>query len=124
MTPEVLVALISAIATVLAALVTAVWRDGVKSRRALRALHADVAETKYEVKNHHTSNLRDDLDTLVAKVDLVIEGQRRHDALLAQHTEALQSLRSEDRLERQDRLLLEAHVQHIAEEVAHHHAAA
>jgi hypothetical protein len=52
-----------------------------------------------EVKNSHTTNLREDVDAVLGKLDAVIDGQRRHDAEIS-------GLRADMRVERQERLAL------------------
>jgi hypothetical protein len=57
------------------------------------------AVIRAEVTNSHTTNLREDVDKVLDKLDAVIEGQTRHDSEIA-------SLRADMRVERQERLAL------------------
>jgi hypothetical protein len=64
------------------------------------------AATLAQVQNSHTTNLRDDLDTVIVKIDsvaaaadILIKGQSRHDAEIA-------GLRDDMRVERRERLAL------------------
>lgn len=57
------------------------------------------AVIRAEVKNSHKTNLREDVDKVLAKLDDVIEGQTRNDHEIA-------GLRADMRVERQERLAL------------------
>jgi hypothetical protein len=57
------------------------------------------AVIRAEVKNSHTTNLREDVDKVLDKLDAVIDGQARHDSEIA-------GLRTDMRVERQERLAL------------------
>jgi hypothetical protein len=60
-----------------------------------------------EVKNSHKTNLREDVDKVLDKLDAVIDGQDRHDAEIS-------GLRADLRVERQERLALAARVKETA----------
>lgn len=61
--------------------------------------HRRLGVVKAEVKNSHPTNLREDVDQVLSKLDSVIDGQRRHDSEIA-------GLRTDLRVERQERLVL------------------
>jgi hypothetical protein len=65
------------------------------------AMHSrrQMAVVRAEVKNSHSTNLREDVDKVLAKLDDVIDGQHQHDAEIA-------GLRADMRIERQERLAL------------------
>lgn len=62
-----------------------------------------IGEVHAEVKNSHTTNLRDDMDLMHHKLDYLITGQRRHD-------DEISGLRDDLRQERKERLALAARV--------------
>jgi hypothetical protein len=84
--PTVIAAVIAAVASIVTALL------GLWQRRHL-------ADVRAEVKNSHTTNLREDIDRLIEGVDSLMEGQRRHDAEIA-------GIRADLRIERRERLAL------------------
>jgi hypothetical protein len=73
----------------------------VHQRRNTHAIRA-------QVQNSHTTNLREDVDAVLAKLDAVIDGQRRNDAEIS-------GLRADMRVERQERLALAARLQEAAQ---------
>lgn len=63
----------------------------------------NLAEVHDQVQNSHKTNLRDDMDRVLDKLDDVIGGQRRHDKEIA-------GIREDLRQERQERMALAARV--------------
>ncbi|MFE2104301.1 DUF2746 domain-containing protein [Kitasatospora sp. NPDC059463] len=88
--PTVQVALVSAGGAITAALVGVLVE-------LVRRQGSTVAEVRDQVANSHGTNLRDDLDHVIERLGLVLDGQERHNAELA-------SLRGEIAHERTERL--------------------
>lgn len=74
-----------------------------RQSRALGEVRENAREAREQVTNSHKTNLRDDLDRVINALELVLEGQRRHDSELSQ-------LRSDLGQERRERLELEVRV--------------
>lgn len=62
----------------------------------------DAAIAKEEVKNTHTTNLRHDLDGIVATLESIASSQARFEETQNQHTRDIGGLREENRLTRQE----------------------
>ena len=92
-------------ATIAAALIAA--GTGLATTALSVRQHRETLLVRAQVKNSHTTNLREDVDTVLAKLDAVIDGQQRHDAEIA-------GLRADMRVERQERLALAARVKENA----------
>ncbi|WP_263729948.1 hypothetical protein [Cellulomonas sp. SG140] len=97
--PTVQVAIVTGIVTLLG-----YWFQ--RMRSDTKALRKDMAATKYHVANDHTTNLRDDVDRAIAGIDQLVEGQKRTDEILRQHSLSLGGIRDDARFERQERILL------------------
>ncbi|MEU9126573.1 DUF2746 domain-containing protein [Kitasatospora sp. NPDC048540] len=65
--------------------------------RAISEVRDHAQEARDQVANTHSTNLRDDLDRVIAGLDRVLDGQARHE-------EALHDLRREVAHERSERL--------------------
>ncbi|MFJ1932613.1 DUF2746 domain-containing protein [Kitasatospora sp. NPDC088160] len=99
--PAVQVALVSAGGAITAALAGVLVE-------LVRRQSSTVAEVREQVANSHGTNLRDDVDHVIDRLDLVLDGQQRHSAELA-------DLRREIAHERTERLAvaerLDSHLQ-------------
>ncbi|MEU7905897.1 DUF2746 domain-containing protein [Actinoplanes sp. NPDC049118] len=73
----------------------------------LRRQHKALGAVQEQVHNAHGTNLRDDLDKVIAGVDQLLDGQDRHDQLLREHARDIGGLRAELRHERAERLAVE-----------------
>jgi hypothetical protein len=100
MEPGVQVALVTAGGTV------AVAAIGVFAE-LLRRQTATLSEVRDQVSNTHDTNLRDDLDAVMFRIDRVIDNQERHGEALDRHGRELSSLREEVAHERRERLSVE-----------------
>ncbi|MEU0739267.1 DUF2746 domain-containing protein [Streptomyces sp. NPDC006134] len=89
MAPTTVAALISAAGAVAVALVGAV-------AELLRRQHRVMGEVREQVSNTHQTNLRDDLDRVIAGLDRVLAGQTEHSRDIA----ALRADLSHERVER------------------------
>lgn len=98
--PTVQVSLISAAGAVVVALVGVVVE-------LLRRQAGTLSEVRDQVANTHSTNLRDDLDSVMHRIDRVIDNQARHDHTLKQHGRALDAIREEIAHERRERLSVE-----------------
>jgi hypothetical protein len=59
-----------------------------------------ISQIKHQVQNSHETNLRDDVDRVLAGVETLVEGQR-------QHSQEISGLREEVRTERLERIDVE-----------------
>lgn len=73
----------------------------------MRRQSATLTEVRDQVSNTHDTNLRDDLDAVMHRIDRVIDGQERHDEALGRHGRELSNLRDEIAHERRERLSVE-----------------
>ena len=73
----------------------------------LRRQTATLSEVRDQVSNTHDTNLRDDLDAVMFRIDRVIDNQDRHGEALERHSRDLTSLREEIAHERRERLSVE-----------------
>lgn len=76
--PAVQVAIVSAGGMVTAALVGVLVELVRRQGTALSEVRAHAQEARDQVSNDHSTNLRDDLDKVIAGLDRVLEGQARH----------------------------------------------
>ncbi|GIF02236.1 hypothetical protein [Paractinoplanes rishiriensis] len=104
--PSVQAAVVTAIGAVLVALVGIVLE-------LLRRNHKRLGKVTDQVENNHTSNLRDDVDQLLAGVDQLLAGQQAQDSLLREHTRDINGLRADLRHERAERLDVERRVEEV-----------
>ncbi|MFE9924257.1 DUF2746 domain-containing protein [Streptomyces sp. NPDC005774] len=72
-----------------------------------RRQNVTLAEVREQVSNTHETNLRDDLDSLMFRIDRVIDGQERHGEALDRHGRELSHLRDDLAHERRERLSVE-----------------
>ncbi|MFF8845490.1 DUF2746 domain-containing protein [Streptomyces sp. NPDC015127] len=100
MEPGVQVALVTAGGTVVVAVI------GVFAE-LLRRQTATLSEVRDQVSNTHDTNLRDDLDSVMHRLDRVIDNQTRQNEALERHGRDLTSLREEIAHERRERLSVE-----------------
>jgi hypothetical protein len=91
--------------TIAAAIIAAA--SGIATTALTVRQHREVVMVRAQVKNSHTTNLREDVDKVLDKLDAVIDGQTRHDSEIA-------GLRADMRVERQERLALAARVKETA----------
>lgn len=73
----------------------------------MRRQNATLSEVRDQVSNTHDTNLRDDLDSLMHRIDRVIDGQERHGEALDRHGRELSHVREEIAHERRERLSVE-----------------
>lgn len=97
--PTVQAELIAAAGAVLLAVLGMVAAELRRQGRTLRRTAADAAEARDQVANTHQTNLRDDLDGLTQRLDLVLSKQDSTD-------EQIGALRGELAHERAERLAL------------------
>ncbi|MEU9605469.1 DUF2746 domain-containing protein [Streptomyces sp. NPDC048057] len=91
-------------AALVGVLVELVRRQG----NALSAVAEDVSVARDHVANTHDTNLRDDIDSLMHRIDRVLDGQAHHD-------EALRDLRRDIAHERLERLAVSKRLdQHVS----------
>lgn len=106
--PDVQVALITAGGVLGTAYLGLVGERLRRQTVALAEVREHSQETRDQVSNSHSTNLRDDLDRVINGLDRVLDGQERHE-------EALAALREEMAHERRERLALATRVDdHIA----------
>lgn len=113
--PTVQVALVAGFASIVVALLGLLAEGMRRNHNALRAVKRDTRGTREQVENSHATNLRDDIDVLIDKVEKVadaaghlLEGQR-------QHGRELGHLRKDAQQERQERLAADERIdRHIA----------
>lgn len=74
---------------------------GLINDRKIRRQSSRISDVHEQVANSHTTNLRDDLDRVIEGIETLVDGQRRHD-------DDIGSLRDDLRVERQERLAMEA----------------
>ena len=102
MDPVILVALITTLGGVIVALI-GFWGKVTEIRDHTK-------EAKEQVKNSHTTNLRDDMDAIHEDVRAALE-------LLKQHSKEIGGIREDIRQERDERLVLskrlDAHLTHL-----------
>ncbi|MGW2541548.1 DUF2746 domain-containing protein [Kitasatospora sp. NPDC001574] len=105
----VMVAMVSAGGAVTAALVGLVVELLRRQGAAIAEVREHAQEARHQVANSHGTNLRDDLDHVIERLGLVLDGQERHG-------EELASLRREIGHERAERLAvaerLDSHLSH------------
>ncbi|MET8111171.1 DUF2746 domain-containing protein [Streptomyces prasinus] len=81
----------------------------------LRRQNATLSEVRDQVSNTHDTNLRDDLDAVMFRIDRVIDNQGRHGEALERHSDDITALRVEIAHERRERLSVEDRLDdHIA----------
>ncbi|MEU6056993.1 DUF2746 domain-containing protein [Streptomyces sp. NPDC047097] len=91
------VALVTAGATVLVALLGIAAEFLRRQSHALTEVAAHAQEARDQVSNTHSTNLRDDLDSVMHRIDRVLDGQERHGDVIA-------ALREDIAHERRERL--------------------
>ncbi|AUG87210.1 hypothetical protein KGG77_gp58 [Streptomyces phage Omar] len=97
MEPSVQVALVTAGGTVCVALVGVVIEMMRRQGNAISEVARDAREARDHVANTHDTNLRDDIDSLMYRLDRVIDAQETHGRELA-------ALRQDIQHERRERL--------------------
>ncbi|MEU8327301.1 DUF2746 domain-containing protein [Micromonospora sp. NPDC048839] len=100
MEPPVQAAIVTACGTVSVALIGVVVELLRRQHKRLGEVKAHAAAARDQVQNSHTTNLRDDIDRVLAGLDQVIETQR-------QHGKDIGGLREELRTERIERIDVE-----------------
>lgn len=95
--PSVQVAMVSAGGAITAALVGVLVELMRRQGAAIAEVREHAQEARHQVANSHGTNLRDDLDHVIERLELVLDGQDRHG-------EELSSLRREIAHERVERL--------------------
>ena len=110
---QIIVAFITATGAGMVAFMEKFRRDSKSQKEQIAALREDTAATRYHVQNDHKTNLREDVDRVMEGVNRLIEGQGRHDAMLATQSVAIQSIRDDLRVERIERINLERRVDDI-----------
>lgn len=73
----------------------------------------NASATREEVTNAHSTNLRDDLDTVLHGLDQLLDGQAHQDQALRQHGAEIAGLRAELLHERDERLTVEKRLDQI-----------
>ncbi|QPB09625.1 hypothetical protein CPT_Spernnie_021 [Streptomyces phage Spernnie] len=97
MDPSVQVAVVTTGGTVCVALVGVLIEMMRRQANAMSEVRENVQVARDHVANTHSTNLRDDLDAVMFRIDRVIDGQERH-------SEELTALRNEINHERRERL--------------------
>ncbi|QAY15848.1 hypothetical protein SEA_TINABELCHER_25 [Streptomyces phage TinaBelcher] len=95
--PAVQVSLVTAGSTIGVALIGVLVELARRQHNALSAVAEDVQVARDHVANTHTTNLRDDIDSLMHRIDRVIDAQEVHGRELA-------ALRQDIAHERRERL--------------------
>ncbi|WP_329793893.1 hypothetical protein V1227_18980 [Lentzea sp. DG1S-22] len=75
-----------------------------KTDKKLTAVKTDTAAARAQVQNSHSTNLRDDVDKVIARLDAVLAGQARHDEALREHGQEISGLARDLSHERAERL--------------------
>ena len=107
--PTVQVAIITGLSGLLAALIEALRRQG----KALGEVRDHAENTRTQVENSHPTNLRDDVDQVLDRLDRVLDGQARHDDALRQHGAEIGGLRRDLSHERAERLAVADRLDHL-----------
>ncbi|WP_394615873.1 hypothetical protein JNUCC0626_40085 [Lentzea sp. JNUCC 0626] len=72
--------------------------------KKLNEVKEHTAEARKQVQNTHTTNLRDDVDRVIERLDAVLAGQTRHDEAFREHGQEITALRRDLSHERAERL--------------------
>ncbi|MGW7434731.1 DUF2746 domain-containing protein [Streptomyces sp. NPDC054849] len=104
MEPTVQVALVTAGGTVMVTLLGIAAEFLRRQNKSLSEVREHVQEARDQVANTHSTNLRDDLDSVMYRIDRVLDGQTRHDEALREQAEDIAALRSDIAHERRERL--------------------
>lgn len=116
--PTVQVSLITAGGTVGVALVGVLVELVRRQGNALSEVAENVQVARDHVANTHDTNLRDDLDSVMYRLDRVLDGQARHDEALREQKREISELRRDISHERVERLAvserLDKHVSTVA----------
>lgn len=120
--PTVQVSMIAAFASVIVALLGLLAEGMRRNHNALRAVKKDTRGTREQVENAHSTNLRDDIDTLMEKIEKVaevantlVEGQHQITIRVNQLRDDQHASRVDQAQERQERLAADQRIdQHIA----------
>ncbi|WP_432078668.1 DUF2746 domain-containing protein [Streptomyces sp. YPW6] len=102
--PTVQVAVVTAGGTVLVTLIGIAAEFLRRQTRAINEVREHTQEARDQVANTHSTNLRDDLDSVMFRIDRVLAGQKRHDTALRQQGAEIAGLRSDIAHERRERL--------------------
>ncbi|MEU9057826.1 DUF2746 domain-containing protein [Streptomyces sp. NPDC048430] len=102
--PTVQVAAVTAGGTVLVTLIGIGAEFLRRQTRAINEVREHTQEARDQVANTHSTNLRDDLDSVMFRIDRVLAGQERHDTALRQQGTEIAGLRSDIAHERRERL--------------------
>lgn len=106
--PTVQVALVTGVFGFLAALLGLLVEAMRRQRTAIKEARRNAEATRAQVQNDHTkTNLRDDVDQLLAGMEQVLKGQERHDETLHQYDRELDTVRRDLHQERDERLAVE-----------------
>lgn len=127
--PTVQVSMIAAFASVIVALLGLLAEGMRRNHNALRAVKKDTRGTREQVENSHSTNLRDDIDVIVEKIERVAEiaeglaeGQQNMTIRVNQLRDDQHASRVDAALERQERLAaddrIQEHIKSVAETAA------
>lgn len=114
--PTVQVALVTGVFGLLAALLGLLVEAMRRQHAAIEDARRNAEATREQVQNAHSkTNLRDDVDQLLAGMEQVLKGQARHDDTLQQYDRELDTVRRDLHQERDERLVVERRLdEHLA----------
>lgn len=120
--PSVQVSLVTAGGTVGVALLGIAAEFMRRQAKAITEVAGHAQEARDQVANTHSTNLRDDLDSVMYRLDRVLDGQARHEESLREQGREISELRSDIAHERTERLAvakrLDQHVSTVASATA------
>ncbi|MCY0933621.1 DUF2746 domain-containing protein [Streptomyces sp. H34-S4] len=102
--PVVQVSLVTAGSTVGVALLGIAAEFMRRQAKAISAVAEHAQEARDQVANTHDTNLRDDLDSVMHRIDRVLAGQALHGEALSRQGEEIAGLRQDVAHERRERL--------------------
>ena len=107
--PTVQVALVTGVSGLIAAVGETLRRQN----KALGEVREHAETTRTHIENSHPTNLRDDVDQVLTRLDQVLDGQTRHDEALRQHGQDINGLRQDLSHERAERLAVAERLDHL-----------
>jgi hypothetical protein len=105
-------AIVITVITSVFALITAFGVELIRRQnKRLTEVHDASRAALTQVKNNHSSNLRDDVDDLLDGLAAVLRGQDRHDSMFRRQSSDIRRISSELRAERREREALAERVE-------------
>lgn len=106
-----------------AALITGAFGVILALLEMMRRSHKTLGDVREQVQNNHTTNLRDDIDRMVAGQERVMEALEEHGRMLRGHGYELGHLRRDLQQERTERLMAVERLDAAVEQRVHTTAA-